>query len=38
MPELFFLLFVFLKPFYLLPSGSVGLADLSMAVCAAALF
>lgn len=37
MPELFFLLFAFLKPFYMLPSGSVGLADLSMAVCAASL-
>lgn len=38
MPELFFLLFVFLKPFYFFPSGSVGLADVSMAVCATVLF
>ena len=35
MPELFFLRDIrILKPFYMLPLGSVGLADLSMAVCA----
>lgn len=38
MPEVFFLLFVFLKPFYILPSGSIGIADISMTACVAVLF